>query len=41
MILPLYGELPAELQDAAVSKYDKPKIVVATNVAETSIPLMV
>ncbi len=39
LILPLYGELPAELQDAAVSKYDKPKIVVATNVAETSITI--
>lgn len=39
LILPLYGDLPAELQDAAVSQYDKPKIVVATNVAETSITI--
>lgn len=35
----LYGELPPEKQDAAVSRSDRPKIVVATNVAETSITI--
>ncbi|HXU34035.1 MAG TPA: ATP-dependent helicase HrpB [Thermoanaerobaculia bacterium] len=36
-ILPLYGELPAEAQDAAISPGPKRKIVLATNVAETSV----
>jgi len=35
----LYGELPPQKQDAAVSRSDRPKIVVATNVAETSITI--
>jgi ATP-dependent helicase HrpB len=38
-ILPLHGELPAEEQDAALRRYDGPKIVVATNVAETSLTI--
>ena len=39
ILLPLYGELPPAEQDAAVSRYDQPKVVVATNVAETSITI--
>lgn len=35
----LYGELSPDKQDAAVSQSSKPKIVVATNVAETSITI--
>jgi len=39
ILLPLYGELPPRDQDAAVARYDKPKVVVATNVAETSLTI--
>src|SRR5262245_43758440 len=39
LLLPLYGELPPKDQDAAVMRYSQPKIVVATNVAETSITI--
>ena len=39
VILPLHGEMAAKDQDAALQKYDRPKIVVATNVAETSLTL--
>jgi ATP-dependent helicase HrpB len=39
LLLPLHGELPPREQDAAVAQYDRPKIVVATNVAETSITI--
>ncbi|RME92143.1 MAG: ATP-dependent helicase HrpB [Verrucomicrobia bacterium] len=39
VLLPLHGELPAAAQDAAVARHDRPKIVVATNVAETSITI--
>lgn len=39
LILPLHGELPPQEQDAAVARYDKKKIVVATNVAETSLTI--
>ncbi len=39
LILPLYGDLPPDQQDAAVATYRKRKIVVATNVAETSITI--
>lgn len=38
-ILPLHGELNVKDQDAAVNRYSKPKIVVATNVAETSLTI--
>ena len=38
-VLPLHGELPVKDQDAAVAKYDRRKIVVATNVAETSLTI--
>jgi ATP-dependent helicase HrpB len=39
LLLPLHGELPARDQDAAVTRYDRPKVVVSTNVAETSITI--
>ena len=39
ILLPLHGELPPRDQDAAVARYDQPKVVVATNVAETSITI--
>lgn len=35
----LYGELPPDKQDAAVAPGGRPRIVVATNVAETSITI--
>ena len=38
-ILPLYGDLPPDQQDAAVQKYSNRKVIVATNVAETSITI--
>src|SRR5438132_1587514 len=39
LLLTLHGELPPREQDAAVARYDQPKVVVATNVAETSITI--
>ncbi len=36
-VLPLHGDLPAEQQDAALLPLDRRKIVLATNVAETSV----
>lgn len=39
VVLPLHGELPPDKQDAAVAQYDKRKVVVATNVAETSLTI--
>ncbi len=39
LVLPLHGELSPGDQDAAVARYDQPKVVVATNVAETSITI--
>ncbi len=36
-VLPLYGDLPAEQQDAALLPQDRRKVVLATNVAETSV----
>jgi ATP-dependent helicase HrpB len=38
-ILPLHGELPPAEQDRAVDESDRRKIVVATNVAETSLTI--
>ena len=38
-LLPLYGDLPTAEQDRAVRPADRPKVVVATNVAETSITI--
>jgi ATP-dependent helicase HrpB len=39
LLLPLHGELGPAEQDAAVARYAQPKIVLATNVAETSITI--
>ena len=39
VVLPLHGELQPKDQDAAVARYDRRKVVVATNVAETSITI--
>jgi ATP-dependent helicase HrpB len=39
ILLPLHGELPPGDQDAAVARYEKRKVVVATNVAETSLTI--
>lgn len=36
-VFPLYGDLPAEQQDAVLRPLDRRKVVLATNVAETSI----
>ena len=36
-VLPLYGDLPAEQQDAALLPLPRRKVVLATNVAETSV----
>ncbi|MEX0776915.1 MAG: ATP-dependent helicase HrpB [Phycisphaeraceae bacterium] len=38
-LFPLHGSLPAEQQDAAVGSCDRRKVIVATNVAETSITI--
>ncbi|MEC8208983.1 MAG: helicase-related protein, partial [Verrucomicrobiota bacterium] len=38
-VLPLHGDLSPEAQDRAVHSGDKPKVIVATNVAETSITI--
>lgn len=39
ILLPLHGELPPGDQDAAVARYERRKVVVATNVAETSLTI--
>ena len=39
IVLPLHGDLPTNDQDAAVARYDRRKIVVSTNVAETSLTI--
>ena len=39
IVLPLHGDLPVNDQDAAVAQYDRRKIVVSTNVAETSLTI--
>jgi ATP-dependent helicase HrpB len=39
VVLPLHGELPPNDQDAAVARYDRRKVVVSTNVAETSLTI--
>jgi ATP-dependent helicase HrpB len=38
-VLPLHGELPAADQDAAVARLDQRKVIVSTNVAETSLTI--
>ncbi|MBI4626290.1 MAG: ATP-dependent helicase HrpB [Verrucomicrobia bacterium] len=39
VVFPLHGELPPEQQDRAVERYDARKIIVSTNVAETSLTI--
>lgn len=39
VVFPLHGELPPGDQDAAVARYQRRKVVVATNVAETSLTI--
>jgi ATP-dependent helicase HrpB len=39
ILLPLHGELTPGDQDAAVARYEKRKVVVSTNVAETSLTI--
>ena len=39
ILLPLHGELSPKDQDAAVARYERRKVVVATNVAETSLTI--
>lgn len=39
LLLPLHGELPPREQDAAVASYAQRKIIVSTNVAETSLTI--
>ncbi|MGO9609032.1 MAG: helicase-related protein, partial [Verrucomicrobiia bacterium] len=39
IVLPLHGDLPTNDQDAAVAQYDRRKVVVSTNVAETSLTI--
>jgi ATP-dependent helicase HrpB len=39
VVFPLHGDLPPVEQDAAMARYDRRKIVVATNVAETSLTI--
>jgi ATP-dependent helicase HrpB len=39
LVLPLHGELPVADQDAAVARYEKRKVIVSTNVAETSLTI--
>ena len=38
-VLPLHGELPVADQDAAVARYEQRKVIVSTNVAETSLTI--
>ena len=38
-VLPLHGELPPDAQDRAVGASETPKVIVSTNVAETSITI--
>ncbi len=39
LVLPLHGELPPRDQDAAVARHEQRKVIVSTNVAETSITI--
>jgi len=38
-VFPLHGELPPDQQDRAVARYETRKIIVSTNVAETSLTI--
>ena len=39
VVFPLHGELPPDAQDRAVARYEARKIIVSTNVAETSLTI--
>ena len=39
LVLPLHGELPAAAQDAAVRRADRRKLILSTNVAESSVTI--
>ena len=39
LVLPLHGELPAEQQDAAVRPTERRKLILSTNVAESSVTI--
>ncbi len=39
MVVPLHGELPVQEQDAAIARYEQRKVIVSTNVAETSLTI--
>lgn len=39
IVLPLHGELSTQQQDAAVARYEQRKVIVSTNVAETSLTI--
>src|SRR4051812_46428655 len=39
VVFPLHGELPPEQQDRAIERYEQRKIIVSTNVAETSLTI--
>jgi ATP-dependent helicase HrpB len=39
VVFPLHGELPADQQDRAVARSERRKIIVSTNVAETSLTI--
>lgn len=39
VVLPLHGELPVGDQDAAIARYEQRKVIVSTNVAETSLTI--
>jgi ATP-dependent helicase HrpB len=39
VVLPLHGDLSPRAQDAAIATYDQRKVVVSTNVAETSLTI--
>jgi ATP-dependent helicase HrpB len=39
LLLPLHGDLPVEEQDRAVAPADRPKVILSTNVAESSITI--
>ncbi len=39
LIVPLHGDLPADQQDRAVARAARPKLILSTNVAETSVTI--
>ncbi|MEP7353041.1 MAG: ATP-dependent helicase HrpB, partial [Acidobacteriota bacterium] len=39
LVLPLHGDLPTTEQDRAVARADRPKVILSTNVAESSVTI--